>query len=111
MIPVAIPPIAAPGLGPEAQIGGVGGLGADAQIGVQAPAQTGFGAQILDQLQNLNNVQGQADQLQQTMAAGGNVDVTQVVVAAERAQMSMQLATQMRNQLVNSYNELMRTQM
>lgn len=106
-----IPPISTPGLGPEAQIGGVGGLGVEAQIGVQAPAAPGFGAQIVDQLQNLNNIQGQADQLQQAMAAGENVDVTQVVVAAERAQMSMQLATQMRNQLVSAYNELMRTQM
>mgnify|MGYP006285322911 CR=1 FL=1 len=108
---MAIPPVIAPGLGPEAQIGGVGGLGADAQIGVQAPADPGFGTQLLNQVQNLNNVQGQADQLQQAMAAGENVDVTQVVVAAERAQMSMQLATQMRNQLVSAYNELMRTQM
>lgn len=110
-MPMPIPPISTPGLGPEAQISGVGNLGTEAQIGVQAPAEPGFGAQIVDQLQNLNNIQGQADQLQQAMAAGENVDVTQVVVAAERAQMSMQLATQMRNQLVSAYNELMRTQM
>lgn len=110
MSPVPVPPVVAPGLGPEAQIGGVGGLGPDAQIGTAGAAQPGFGTQILQQVQNLNNIQGQADQLQQAMAAGENVDVTQVVVAAERAQLSMQLATQMRNQLVTAYNELMRTQ-
>lgn len=107
---MAIPPIPPMGLGPEAQIGSVGGLGPEAQI-VQAPQATeGFGSMLLGQVDNLNQVQNQADALQQAMAQGENVDITQVVVAAERAQLSMQLATQMRNQLVNAYNELMRTQ-
>lgn len=104
----AIPPI---GLGPEARIAPIGGLGAEAQVA--APVQTGsqgFGGMVMGQLDNLNQIQGQADALQQAMAQGQDVDVTQVVVAAERAQLSMQLATQMRNQLVNAYNELLRTQ-
>lgn len=104
----AIPPTA---LGPEAQITGVGGLGAEAQVVPTAAPQEGFGGMLLNQVGNLNNVQAQADSLQQAMAAGDNVDVTQVVVAAERAQLSMQLATQVRNRLVDAYNELMRTQM
>jgi len=104
----AIPPTA---LGPESQISGVGGLGADGQIAPTAAPQEGFGNMLLNQVGNLNNVQAQADGLQQAMAAGDNVDVTQVVVASERAQLSMQLATQVRNRLVDAYNELMRTQM
>jgi len=106
-----IPPIQTPALGPESQISGVGGLGADAQVTTQAAPTQGFGGLVMNQLENLNGVQAQADQLQQAMATGKNVDVTQVVVAAERAQLSMQMATQVRNQLVNAYNELMRTQM
>ena len=101
-----IPPIP-PGLGAEASIGG---LGSEAQIGgAQSPAK-GFGSMLTGQGENLDKIQNQADSLQKAMASGQNVDVTEVVVAAERAQLSMQLATQMRNQLVSAYNELMRTQ-
>lgn len=104
----AIPPI---GLGPEANIAPVGGLGAEAElVAPQSAGSQGFGGMVMGQLENLNQIQGQANALQQAMAQGQDVDVTQVVVAAERAQLSMQLATQMRNQLVNAYNELLRTQ-
>lgn len=107
---MAIPPIPPPGLGPEAQIGSIGGLGAEAQV-VAPPTETeGFGKMLVGQVEDLNQIQSQADSLQKAMAAGEDVDITQVVVAAERAQLSMQLATQMRNQLVNAYNELLRTQ-
>ena len=111
--PAMIPPIppAVSTLGAEAQIGSIGGLGAESQIGASGAAESsGFASMVGNQLQNLNSVQAQSDSLQQAMAAGESVDVTQVAVAAERAQLSMQLATQMRNQIVNAYTELMRTQ-
>lgn len=107
---MALPPVPPVGLGPEASIAPLGGLGAEAQISTPAAPTQGFGGMVIDQLDNLNKIQGQADALQQAMAQGQDVDVTQVAVAAERAQLSMQLATQMRNQLVNAYNELLRTQ-
>jgi flagellar hook-basal body complex protein FliE len=99
-------------LGAEAQIDGVGSLGAEAQIGtpVVQPSGSSFGEVLTGQLQALNSVQQQADAAQQALASGQTTDVTEVVVAAERAQLSMQLATGVRNRLVDAYNELLRTQ-
>lgn len=99
------------GLGTEARIEGIGSLGAEAQITAPVkPAADGFGDVMTQQLSQLNQVQQTADAQQQALVTGQSTDVTQVVVAAERAQLSMQLATSMRNRVVDAYNELMRTQ-
>lgn len=98
-------------LGSEADISGVQGLGAEAQLSapaVQAPE--GFGGVLGNQIQQLNGVQQAADQQSQLLASGQAQDVTEVVMAAERAQLAMQLATSLRNRGVDAYNELMRTQ-
>jgi len=41
----------------------------------------------------------------------GQVDVTQVMIAAEQAQLSLQLTSQVRNKVVEAYQEMMRMQM
>lgn len=40
----------------------------------------------------------------------GKADVTQVLIAAEQAQLSLQLTSQVRNKAVEAYQELMRMQ-
>lgn len=40
----------------------------------------------------------------------GEVDVTQVLIASEKAQLSLQLTTQVRNKVVEAYQEIMRMQ-
>lgn len=40
----------------------------------------------------------------------GQVDVTQVMIAAEKAQLSLQLTSQVRNKVVEAYQEMMRMQ-
>ncbi len=52
-----------------------------------------------------NNVQA-ADRAQEAFAAGENVSVHDVMIAAEKSALSMQLATQMRNKLMTAYTEL-----
>ena len=97
-------------LGPEAQIDGVGSIGAEGQIGAPAPAEEGFGAALADQIGALEGIQQAADAQQTALATGQANDINAVVVAAERAQLSMQLATQVRNKVVDAYHELFRTQ-
>lgn len=52
-----------------------------------------------------NNVQA-ADRAQEAFAAGENVSVHDVMIAAEKSALSMQLATQLRNKLMSAYTEL-----
>lgn len=40
----------------------------------------------------------------------GQVDVTQVLIAAEQAQLSLQFTSQIRNKVVEAYQEIMRMQ-
>lgn len=41
----------------------------------------------------------------------GKVDVTQVLIASEQAQLSLQLTSQVRNKVVEAYQEMMRMQL
>ena len=100
-------------LGPEAQISGLGAEAVIAPASPAAPASagpSGFGGALTDAVKALDGVQKTADVQAQALATGQATDVAAVVVAAERAQLSMQLASGIRNKLVESYNELMRTQ-
>jgi flagellar hook-basal body complex protein FliE len=85
--------------------------GADASI---APAQSGsggsFGSMLMGQIENLNAVQNQASAQSQALATGQATDVTQVVADVEKAALAIQLATQVRNKVVDSYNEIFRMQ-
>lgn len=40
----------------------------------------------------------------------GQVDVSQVLIASEQAQLSLQLTSQVRNKVIEAYQEIMRTQ-
>lgn len=40
----------------------------------------------------------------------GQVDVTQVLIASEQAQLSLQLTSQVRNKIIEAYQEIMRMQ-
>ena len=44
-------------------------------------------------------------------ASGGDVDVSELMVAMEKTSLSTELAVQIRNKVVESYQEIMRMQM
>jgi len=97
-----------------AQIQGIGSLGDEAKIGLDATTSAAkpvsFSDQLAGAVQNLNATQATADAQSQALATGQTTDVTQVVVAVERAQLELQMATTIRNKLVDAFNELQRTQ-
>lgn len=73
------------------------------------PEQT-FG-QTLDQaIQGLNNLQTQADDAIARLAAGEDVDLHQVLIQMEQADIGFRLALQVRSKLVEAYQEIMRMQ-
>jgi flagellar hook-basal body complex protein FliE len=90
--------------------------GAEWQIEPIAPAQapaetgTGFGGMLGDALTSLAQSQTEAAAGAQSLAAGTAEDPTSVVMAVERAQLSMQLASQIRNKLVEAAQDIFHTQ-
>ena len=80
-------------------------------IGPAQPAQetgTGFGNMLGSALDSL--AQTQAAQGAQALATGTASDPTAVVMSVERAQLSMQLASQIRTKLVEAAQDIFHTQ-
>lgn len=70
-----------------------------------------FGDILGKAMTNLRDVHNHAAELTQEYAAGGDVDISEVMVASEKAAITTELAVQIRNKFVDSYNEIMRMQM
>ena len=97
----------------------LGAAGTDWQIApIEAPSQTpaeqgggtGFGGMLGDALGRLTEMQVEAAHGAQELAAGTAQDPTAVVMAVERAQLSMQLASQLRTKGVEALQDIFHTQ-
>jgi flagellar hook-basal body complex protein FliE len=89
--------------------------GPEFQLGpLQAPqapgAGGGFGAMLGQSLQALTATQEQAATASQQLASGQATDQTAVVMAVERAQLAMQLASQIRTKAVEAAQDIFHTQ-
>ncbi len=91
--------------GPEWGIGGVEPVQPNPQ-----QQEQGFGGMLGDAISNLEQTQVDAAGASASLAAGTATDPTEVVMAVERAQLSMQLASQIRNKAVEAYTDVMHTQ-
>lgn len=110
---MAIAPIGGLPLGPE-----FSGIGSDFAVpGVAAAppasgvgAGGGFGAMLEKAVGNLDQLQGNAATASQQLATGQAQDISSVVMQVEQANLSLQLAAQVRNKIVDAYQEIMRMQ-
>lgn len=69
-----------------------------------------FGSMLSDSISSLAKTQNDAAAQAQALATGQADDPTAVVMSVERAQLSMQLAGQIRNKAVEAAQEIFRTQ-
>jgi flagellar hook-basal body complex protein FliE len=111
-IPAALP---AQGLIPRTEIGmpGVDLPLAPGQVGGASPAQPAgesFGSLLGRMVEDVNARQNAAKDAVQNLQSGGNVSLHQAVIAMEEASISFQLMVEVRNKLLESYQELMRMQ-
>ncbi|GAB3658487.1 flagellar hook-basal body complex protein FliE [Ramlibacter alkalitolerans] len=75
-----------------------------------ATAGTGFGAQVAQGLQDLNQ-QLLASQVDlQRLAAGETANLHEVMVRLEESRIALQLALQVRNRALEAYQDVMRMQ-
>jgi flagellar hook-basal body complex protein FliE len=77
--------------------------------GAPAPAAgNGFGELLRNSIDAVNGNQRQARELQQAFETGDKrVDLSEVMVAMQKASLSFQAMTQVRNKLVEAYREVM----
>lgn len=75
-----------------------------------APAQGDFAAWFVGELNAVNATLVRADQDVRKLAAGEAPSLHQVMINLEEAKLSFQLLAQVRNRLLEAYQDVMRTQ-
>lgn len=112
MIPID-PTFAASGA--EWSVGGLGEAGAPPGAGAGGVGSTDtngadFGGMLADQIGALEKLQTDAAAGSKELAAGTAADPTEVIMAVERAQLGMQLASQVRTKAVDAIQDIFHTQ-
>ena len=87
-------------------------LAAEAQGGVQPiadqPSRTAFAEVLGDSVRSVSQAQMRASELAATFEAGtGEVDLAEVMISLQKANLSFQAMTEVRNKLVSAYQEIM----
>ena len=72
---------------------------------------TGFGEILKDAISTANELQKQSDQEIQKLMTGESQDLHTTVIAMQKADLSFQMMMQVRNKIVQAYQEIMRMQM
>ncbi|HEY66046.1 MAG TPA: flagellar hook-basal body complex protein FliE [Caldilineae bacterium] len=76
----------------------------------EAVGGASFGELVRDALEQLNRLQQEADDAATRLALGEPVDLHDVMIAVQKADLGFQLALQVRNKLIEAYQEIMRMQ-
>ena len=95
-----------PGLDPVRAVGGAGAAGG-AQGG--QPARP-FSEVLSDALSQVNQFQLEADRQSMLLATGQASEIHSVMIAAEKAELALELTLQLRNKALEAYQEIMRMQ-
>lgn len=73
-------------------------------------AQKSFTSVLKQSIENLNQTQLQSDIMTEKLARGENVDLHQVMIASQKASITMQATLEVRNKVIEAYQEMMRMQ-
>jgi flagellar hook-basal body complex protein FliE len=73
-------------------------------------AQKSFASVLKQSIENLNQTQIQSDVMTEKLARGENIDLHQVMITSQKASITMQATMEVRNKVVEAYQEMMRMQ-
>lgn len=65
---------------------------------------------LVEELQKVNSLQKNSEYLNNKLILGEVENIHQVMIAAEKADLALQLTLQIRNKILDAYNEIMRMQ-
>lgn len=87
-------------------------MSAESHLGetIPEPEVKSFGQYLVDALKETNTLQQKSDAMNAALAAGEVDDISQVVIAGQKAEIALQLTMQVRNRALSAYQELMRMQ-
>lgn len=70
----------------------------------------GFGQIFKDALKEVSAAQNESDKMTNQLVTGEVQDVHEVMIASQKASLSLQMTMQVRNKVVEAYQEVMRMQ-
>ena len=86
--------------------------GAQEAVAGEAGSSGGIGSAFLAELaralQQVEGLAGQADDMARRLVTGQVDDLSQVMIASEKARLAIELAVQLRNKALEAYQEIMR---
>jgi flagellar hook-basal body complex protein FliE len=93
-------------------LGSLGSIGALPKLPSLQPgdAQGGFGAVLSTALEKVNELETGATQQVGNLLKGGNTDMSTVMIAVEKADVAFQMMMQVRNKIVNAYQDIEKLQ-
>ena len=103
-------PDLAPAVIPQYELGKLASITPLQQSNAIAPTSGNFEGTLGRLVADVSNKQAAANNAVGELAASGNVPLHQAVIAMEEASVSFQLMVEVRNKLLESYQELMRMQ-
>ena len=73
-----------------------------------ADAQQTFANSLKEAISNVNNQQIQSDVMTEKLINGGNVDLHEVMIASQKASITINATMEVRNKAIEAYQEIMR---
>jgi flagellar hook-basal body complex protein FliE len=97
---------------PVAGLGSIGSIGSLSKLPSLeiAPQEGGFSGVLSNVLQQVNQLNGGAEQQIGSLLKGGNTDISSVMIAVEKADVAFQLMMQVRNKIVTAYQDIEKMQ-
>jgi flagellar hook-basal body complex protein FliE len=95
---------------PAAELEKLGGATPAGAVQTVSPAGSTFESTLGGMVREVNNKQSAASEAVAGLLAGNGVSLHQAMIAMEEASVSFQLMVEVRNKLLESYQELMRMQ-
>ncbi|WP_153123684.1 flagellar hook-basal body complex protein FliE [Peribacillus tepidiphilus] len=73
-------------------------------------AQQKFSSVLKESIEKINEAQNQSDQMTEKLIRGENVDLHNVMIASQKASITLQTSLEIRNKVIEAYQEIMRMQ-
>lgn len=73
-------------------------------------AQKSFASVLKETINNVNKAQIDSDVMTEKLARGENIDLHQVMITSQKASITLQATMEVRNKVVEAYQEMMRMQ-
>lgn len=91
-------------------LGGLGSPQMASGVTSTAVAQTKFKDELKEALESVNQLQKESSLKTQQLATGEVEDLHEVMIAAQKASITLQATVEVRNKVIEAYQEIMRMQ-